>query len=185
MEDNEIIELYWSRSEEAIQETDKKYQKLCNYIADNILHSKEDVEECVQDTYYTVWNRIPEERPTFFRAFICKITRNIAMNMLDYKMAKKRTTDKTILLEGIEELYSITPNLLENIELEELTNAINRFLNKLTQKKRIILVRRYFFMDSLEEIAQYSGMNINTVKSVLRRENQKLRLYLIKGGYGK
>ena len=78
MEDTDIIELYWSRSQEAIRETKKKYDKLCSHIADRILHSREDAEECVQDTYLAVWNRIPEERPSYFRAFLCKITRNIA-----------------------------------------------------------------------------------------------------------
>ena len=83
MEDTDIIELYWSRSQEAIRETKKKYDKLCSHIAEHILHSREDTEECVQDTYLAVWNRIPEERPSYFRAFLCKITRNIAMNRLD------------------------------------------------------------------------------------------------------
>lgn len=185
MEDTDIIELYWSRSEDAIKETEHKYYKLCSHIAENILHSREDTEECVQDVFYAVWNRIPEERPVFFRAFICKITRNIAMNKLDYIMAKKRNADKTIFLDEIEEKFFVTPNLLENIELTELTNEINCFLEKLPQKRRIILVRRYFFMDSIAEIAQYTHMNINTVKSVLRRENKKLQLHLKKGGYGK
>ncbi len=78
MEDSDIIKLYWHRSETAILETKKKYHKLCSHIADNILHSREDSEECVQDTYLAVWNRIPEERPYYFRAFVCKITRNIS-----------------------------------------------------------------------------------------------------------
>lgn len=78
MEDSDIIKLYWHRSETAILETKKKYHKLCSHIADNILHSREDSEECVQDTYLAVWNRIPEERPHYFRAFVCKITRNIS-----------------------------------------------------------------------------------------------------------
>ena len=85
MEDSDIIELYWHRSETAILETKKKYHKLCSHIADNILHSREDSEECVQDTYLAVWNRIPEERPHYFRAFVCKITRNISLNRLDHK----------------------------------------------------------------------------------------------------
>lgn len=90
MEDSDIIELYWHRSEAAILETKKKYHKLCSHIADNILHSREDSEECVQDTYLAVWNRIPEERPHYFRAFVCKITRNISLNRLDHKRAAGR-----------------------------------------------------------------------------------------------
>ena len=96
MEDSDIIELYWHRSETAILETKKKYHKLCSHIADNILHSREDSEECVQDTYLTVWNRIPEERPNYFRAFVCKITRNISLNRLDHKRAAKRDDENII-----------------------------------------------------------------------------------------
>ena len=167
MEDTDIIELYWSRSQEAIRETKKKYDKLCSHIADRILHSREDAEECVQDTYLAVWNRIPEERPSYFRAFLCKITRNIAMDRLDYNLAGKRSRQQTISFEELEETFSDTPNLTEG-----------------PVKQRRILVRRYFFMDSVVQIAADMNMNINSVKSILRRENRKLRAHLRKGGYG-
>ena len=116
MEDSDIIELYWHRSETAILETKKKYHKLCSHIADNILHSREDSEECVQDTYLAVWNRIPEERPHYFRAFVCKITRNISLNRLDHKRAARRDEKNTVSFEELEETFSIMPNFSENIE---------------------------------------------------------------------
>lgn len=184
MEDTDIIELYWSRSQEAIRETKKKYDKLCSHIADRILHSKEDAEECVQDTYLAVWNRIPEERPSYFRAFLCKITRNIAMDRLDYNLAGKRSRQQTISFEELEETFSDTPNLTEGIELGELTEQITVFLEQLPVKRRMILVRRYFFMDPVVQIAADMNMNINSVKSIIRRENRKLRAHLRKGGYG-
>ena len=185
MEDSDIIELYWHRSEAAILETKKKYHKLCSHIADNILHSREDSEECVQDTYLAVWNRIPEERPHYLRAFVCKITRNISLNRLDHKRAARRDEKNTVSFEELEETFSVMPNFSENIEWEELTIEINRFLSKLPVNKRVILVRRYFFGDSIAEIASDLNMNINSVKTILRRENRKLREYLRRGGYGK
>lgn len=184
MEDTDIIELYWSRSEKAICETKKKYDKLCSHIAGGILCSREDIEECMQDTYLAVWNRIPEERPSYFRAFLCKITRNIAMNRLDYNLAGKRSRQQTISFEELEETFSVMPNLTEEIELRDLTEEINIFLGKLPVKRRMILVKRYFFMDSIAQIASDMNMNINSVKSILRRENRKLRAHLRKGGYG-
>lgn len=184
MEDSEIVGLFWNRSESAIAETHQKYGKLCSRLAENILHSKEDTEECVQDTYLAAWNRIPEERPRYFSAFLCRITRNIALNRLDYLLAKKRNSDCAVALEELEQVLFREEQLEGQIEFNELVEAVNEFLSKLPPQKRGILVRRYFFFDTIPEIAKYNQMKVNTVKSILARENKKLRTFLTERGYG-
>ena len=103
MEDNEIIELYWKRNEVAIPETDKKYGKYCSKIAHNILTNIEDSEECVNDTYLRVWNALPPNRPSIFKAFLAKITRNLALDKYDSKNAQKRNNSMDLVYEELED----------------------------------------------------------------------------------
>ncbi len=181
MEDGKIIELFWQRSQRAIEETRKKYEVLCKRISFQILHN---AEECVSDSYMALWNTIPEERPRYFKAYVCKITRNLSMNRLDYLLAKKRSIDDTVSLEELGETFPEGDDMLERLTAQELEQAIHDFLRTLPKKKRLIFVRRYFFMDNIADIGKLLGMNQNTVKSILSRDGKKLRAYLEARGYG-
>lgn len=124
MDDPAIIELYFDRSEQAIDETDKKYGKLCRSLAGSILSSDEDAEECVSDAYLSVWNTIPPTRPNNFTAFLCRIVRNLSLKRLDYNTAQKRNGNVTVPLSELEEVLHTTPEP----EAEELSKLLSRFL---------------------------------------------------------
>ena len=184
MEDKQIIDLFWSRSERAIAETREKYEHLCMRISMNILHNMQDAEECTNDTYLRLWNVIPQERPAYFSAFLCKITRNLSLGRLKYYMAKKRKMDVLPVYEELEEALGDSCDLTERITQQELVETINAFLSKLTLEKRNIFIRRYFFFDTIPDIAAMYRMTESKVKSILSRDGKKLRLYLQERGYG-
>ena len=144
MDDLQIIELYFNRSEEAISETAKKYGTYCYVIANNILHSEPDAEECVNDTYLRAWNAIPPARPTRFSAFLAKITRNLAFNRYASLHAQKRCGEAEIALEELSEVLSDPNAEIEHSENDALKDAINRFLGLLSHDARVIFIRRYF-----------------------------------------
>lgn len=181
MDDLQIIELYFARDEHAIKETDHKYGKLCFRVAKNLLWSDEDAEECVNDTYLTIWNKIPPTRPNNFTAFICKITRNLSLKKLETSNAMKRSADATISLSEIEETIpdcSIAPG----IEDEELGKLISAFLWSEKELDRNVFLRKYWFFDSISDIAERYSMNENSVKSMLFRSRNRLKNYLKKEG---
>ena len=126
MDDLTIIELYFDRSEQAIDETDKKYGKLCRSLAGSILSSDEDAEKCVSDAYLSVWNTIPPTRPNNFTAFLCRIVRNLSLKRLDYNTAQKRNGNVTVPLSELEEVLHTAPEP----ELEELGKLLSRFLRQ-------------------------------------------------------
>jgi RNA polymerase sigma-70 factor (ECF subfamily) len=179
MDDVVIIDLYWARSESAISETAKKYGLYCSAIAENILHSKEDSEECVNDTYLITWNAIPPQRPTVFRAFLGKITRNLSLNKYKEQRTKKRGGDEIALL--FSELEDCVPSN-SDVEMEYETSliieAINTFLRSLDSEGRIVFVRRYWYADSIGAIAARFKMSESKVKSMLFRTRRTLKLYL-------
>lgn len=153
MEDNEIIELYWKRDEVAIQETNKKYGKYCSKIAYNIIANVEDSEECVNDTYLRVWNALPPNRPSIFKAFLAKITRNLALDKYDSKNAHKRNNSMDLVYEELEDC--IPTNSMENeIEYNELVKELNIFLENLPKEKRVVFLERYWYMSSIKDIAK-------------------------------
>ena len=184
MEDNDIIQLFFDRDENAIKEMSIKYGNYCTSIAKNILKNSEDAEECVNDTYLKVWNVIPPSRPNMLKAFIGRITRNISFNLY-----KKMSTDKRgnlqipIILDELSECFSdgITP--YQEIEKKELLKAINSFLEKLPQEKRVMFVRRYWHSDSITDIAKRCGVSENSVYVNLNRLRKRLHNYLIERGF--
>lgn len=184
MEDNEIIELYWERSEQAIMETKNKYERLCIKISINILHSKEEAEECVNDTYLGVWKAIPTARPVYFSAFLCKIVRNLSIKRLDFNHTQKRSSNAISIFEELENVLAKNINLSERLEQEELVNTINEFLKKLPIDKRNIFIRRYFFFDTIAEISGMFGYSKSKVKSILSRDGKDLCCFLLERGYG-
>lgn len=183
MEEKEIIDLYWARSEQAIRETDKKYGKFCHSIAYNILSDHEDSKECVNDTYLHTWNAIPPRRPNKLSAFLGRITRNLALNRYERDTAQKRGGGQTVL--ALEELAECVPdpNTVERqVEDRALAELFNRFLADLPEESRKIFLRRYWQLCPVREIASFYGISESKVKMSLMRTRGKLKHFLEQEG---
>ncbi len=182
MEDKEIIDLYFERSERAITETDSKYGAYCNTIAYNILQNSEDTEECKNDTYLKLWNTMPPERPYHLKAFIGRITRNLAINMYDKIRAQKRGGGSfEICLDELAECIADNANPYVS-EDSVVTECLNSFLRKLPSEPRNIFIRRYFYMDSTSDIAKRFGFKETKVRVTLKRTRDKLKIFFEKEG---
>lgn len=183
MESNKIIQLFFDRDEAAITAVSEKYGAYCSKIALNILTSKEDSEECVNDAFLKAWELIPPNRPERLSTFLGKLTRNLAINKLKYSSAEKRGNQKADLL--LDELAEIIPSD-SSVELEqerkELIGEINSFLRKLPKQKRNIFILRYWHCDSVKEIAASNGLSKNNVSVILNRTRKKLKQHLEKKG---
>ena len=183
MEDREIIDLYWAREERAVQETESKYGGLCRSVAFNILQSREDSEECVNDTWLRAWNTMPPQRPGVLPAFLSRITRNLSLDRWKRARADKRGGGQLPL--ALEELGDCVPaadSVEEALALEELTRILDRFLRTLPDRECCIFLRRYWYVDSTRDIARRYEMAEGSVKSTLYRVRQKLREQLEKEG---
>ena len=183
MEDSAIIDLYWAREEQALTETDAKYGGMCRTISYNILSSREDSEECVNDTWLRAWNTMPPNRPGVLSAFLSKITRNLSLDRYKASRAAKRGGGQLLL--ALEELGDCVPapsTVEEAAELAELTRLLDRFLRDLPEKEACVFLRRYWYVDSTREIAQRYEMAEGSVKSMLYRVRQKLRRRLEQEG---
>ena len=181
MEDRKIVDLYWDRSETAISETQTKYGKLLYGISFSLLSSREDAEECVNDTYIAAWNAMPDERPEHLCAFLCKIDRRISINKYNSLHRQKRGGAEMI----IEELTECIPSgndVLDSYESRRLAETINRFLEGLDTEKRVAFVKRYFYSKSLGEISQQMKISEAKLKSMLFRTREQL--YKILEGEG-
>lgn len=184
MEDKEIVQLYWDRNEQAIVETDKKYKSYCSKIAMNILNDSMDAEECVNDTYLKAWNSIPPHRPEQLSTFIGKITRNLSFDVYRKKHTEKRGNGQfELILEEMSEMIPGGLNPEHEISKKELIQEINLFLGKLPQEKRRMFVRRYWYADSITEIAKQFQRTENSVSVNLARVREKLKNYLATRGY--
>ncbi len=181
MEDEKILDLYFDRDEKAIHETDVKYGAHCRRIAYNILANHEDSEECVNDTYLGAWNAIPPTRPNSFIAFLSRITRNLSLKRLEYRSREKRSDALTV---SFEELEYVLPDdrFAPGVSDEEIGSLISRFLESQKEDARNIFIRRYFFFDSVKDIAEHYSFTESKVKSLLLRTRSKLRDYLQKEG---
>jgi len=183
VDDVEIIDLYWERSENAIRETDVKYGKLILHLAGNILRSREDAEECVNDTYLGAWNAMPPERPRVLCAFITRITRNLALKKIEYATAQKRNPEVEVSLSELDDCISGTENVGQQYEAAVLAAQISDFLRAQDDESRNVFIRRYWFYDSVRDIADLFSMSESKVKSMLFRTRNKLKNHLIKEGY--
>lgn len=183
MEDQGIIQLFFDRSEQAIEETDKKYGGLCFSIAYNVLDNREDSEESVSDTYLAAWNTIPPRRPNFLNAFLAKMTRHISIDRWRKRSAKKRGGGEIIL--ALEELEDCVD--AQSVETEfakkELTRVLNQFLLSLPEMERNVFLCRYWYLDSIQIISQVSGFSQSKVTSMLHRLRGRLRKKLTEEGY--
>lgn len=179
MDDGRIIDLFWQRSEQAIDAVDGKYGAMCRGIAMNLLRSTEDAEECVNDAYHGLWNTIPPMRPEKLPSYIAKITRNLAMKRLTYRNAAKRA----VVTVSFEELSGCIPDgksMEAFLEGKDLSRIIDSFLDTLDEDSRNIFLRRYWFFDSIARIAQGFGMSQGAVKNRLYRTRKLLKDYLAK-----
>ena len=180
MEDEKIIALYWERNENAVRETNAKYGRYCYTVAYNILHSHEDSEECVNDTWNSAWNIIPPEKPTRLQSFLARITRNIAIDRYRYDHAQKRSSEVEI---AIDEYWECIPNQDASIDDEVvLKRAINGFLSSLDKNTRIIFMRRYWYSMSVKDIADSMRLSESHVSVILHRTRSKFKMYLTKEG---
>ncbi len=177
MEDRDIIRLYFARAEDAIGKTAEKYGKRCLHLAKSIVSDERDAEECVNDAYFALWNRIPPEEPASLFAYLMKITRHIALDRFDYNTAACRNSEYALVLD---ELSEILPDESATVEEGETMKQINAFLAGEKERNRILFVRRYFYNDSLPALARRMHMSEVAVRQTLFRTRKKLMLYLKK-----
>lgn len=181
MEDAKIIDLFWERNEDAIQETDAAYGRRLYMLADKILHNREDAEESVSDTYMKTWETIPPQRPKYLFAFLASICRHLSFHKLDWKTAAKRSAEMVSLSE---EMALCIPDEAREREItgRELGRIMNTFLESLPKESRLIFLRRYWYVDTIAEIAARYGIGESKVKMQLSRTRNMLRVYLKKEG---
>lgn len=183
MKDAEILELYWDREEQAIYETQKAYGSYCYSIAWNILYSREDSDECVNDTWLRAWNAIPPKRPGRLSLFLGTITRNLSLDRWKEKHAMKRGNGEMEL--ALDELAECVPGANDTqaaVEAAELEGMLNAFLRTLPERECNIFLRRYWYVEEYSHIARRYNMKLNTVKTSLFRTRAKLREYLEREG---
>lgn len=183
MTDNEIIELYWQRSEEAIFCTMREYGGYLIKLTLNILHIREEAEECVNESYLSAWNQIPPDRPAKLLPYLGRIARCLALNRYDYLSAKKRGTDFTLQLSELEDCLSSGDTTQQQVDNQALSQAISAFLKSQDVESRNIFIRRYWYSDSVKEIAKRYGVRESKVKSQLFRLRGRLKQYLIEEGF--
>lgn len=179
MEDKAIIELLFARSEEALIFLKEKYEHLIIHILVQILSNIEDVDECKNDVYLAVWNSIPPNNPDYFKAYICKVARNIAMRKVKENNAYKRSAYTEVALDELGECISLKYSPNELLEAKEVAGYLNLFLRQLSERNRTLFVRRYFFGDSVESLSKRFSMQPNTVTVKLSRLRKSLKAYLV------
>ncbi len=183
MDDHAIVELYWSRSESAIAESEKKYGPYCFSIAHSILSSREDAQECVNDTYLAAWNAMPPKRPAILSTFLGKITRRLSIDRWRSKQAYKRGGGQVLL--ALEELGECIPGDStpdKAYDRKRFGEVFNRFLENLPPIQRQVFLCRYWYLDSLADTAAHFGFSESKTASMLHRTRKKLRVVLEKEG---
>lgn len=182
LEDSQIIELFFERSEQAIVELSEKYGNVCNSVSRNILKNELDAEECVNDAYLAAWNTIPPQEPNPLLSYLCRIVRNLSLKKYYSNTAVKRNNYYDTTLDELVECIASNTTIENEIFAKELSQQLNSFLATLRQKDRVMFVRRYWYCDSVSEIASYFQMSSNAVSVRLLRIRERLRKYLKKEG---
>ena len=182
IDDEKIIELFFKRDQQAIRELDIKYGKICHNLSYNIVNSRQDAEECVSDVWLRLWNAIPPERPRSLAAYITTVTRRLALDKCDYNRAAQRRSDLTVAFEELEGCLPAEDGAVRALEQQEFRRVLNGFLRKLTRQSRTYFIRRYWYGESIREIADSCGAGEEKVKSSLFRTRQRLRTVLEKEG---
>ena len=179
MDDQQIIALFWQRSETAIAEAETAYGAMCQGIACRVLGNETDAMECVNDTWHALWNAIPPEKPRHLRAYIAKITRNLALKRARAQQAAKRQA-VTVSFEELEQCIPDPRTVEAMLEGKELAKTVDAFLDTLSEEQRNLFLRRYWFFDSVKELSRSFGMSESKVKVTLYRIRNQLKDYLAK-----
>lgn len=184
MQDEQIVALYWDRSEDAILETQSKYEKYLTKISYNILSDLEDSRECVNDTYLKAWNSMPTHRPSVLSTYLAKIVRQLSIDVFRRKNSLKRFgSEYALSLSELGDSFASAETPEKAYDAKQLVEAVNRFLCTLSDDARNAFIGRYYFFDPLKEVASYCGMSISKAKSLLYRTRQNLRAFLIEEGF--
>lgn len=178
MDDSKIIALFFERSQQGISKLSEKYGKLCMKVAVNILKNEEDSKECVNDAYLALWNTIPPERPDRLSSYLLKIVRNTAIKKYHSNTAVKRNSFYDTALQELEEVLRAAETPEGELDMKELTEAVNTFLGTISKENRIFFIRRYFFGDAVKSIAELTGNSPHFVTVRLSRTREDLRKYL-------
>lgn len=183
MDDGQIIELFFQRSEQAIRETDARYGGYCYAIANNILCNKQDSEECVSDTYLKAWNHIPPTRPRRLAAYLGRITRRLAIDRWREGHTEKRGKGQlTVAIDELDRVLTSGQDPEKKLLQAELTAEVSRFLQNLGEVERRVFILRYWYMDPVADIARQLGFSEGKVSSMLMRTRKKLRAYFMESG---
>lgn len=179
LDDEQIIDLYWRREENAIRETDNKYGKFLFRIAFHILHDRMDCEECQNDTYFSVWNAIPPTRPKVFLAFITQIMRRTAINCYKKKSSQKRIpSELTVCMEDLEHTLHGEDSAEAQYESEGVGEILNEYVRGLSQRQRYIFIDRFYLSESVETIASDLSLSVSTVYREIEKIKQGLKRHL-------
>lgn len=183
MDEKQIINLLFARSENALTELSSKYGRLCTQLAANIVNDRQDAEECVNDTWLGVWNSIPPNNPESLISYVCRLTRNIAVKRYRHNTAAKRNSSYDVVLDELSECLASSQDVESEVNESLLTETIEGFLDSLKQIDRVLFIRRYYFSDSYAEIAAQCGLSEKNVSVKLTRLRNKLRNYLKERDY--
>ena len=182
VDDHDLITLFFDRDENAIGEMQIKYGSFCRHIARSLLTSREDAEECVNETMLAVWNSIPPNRPKSFKAYVGRILRNKALSIYRKENAAKRSTAMTAMLSELEDCIPSAENVEDRIEAKEITDAINMWLSALREQDRMLFVRRYWYGDPVQKLALEMGVSSNNAAQKLFMLRKQLKACLEKKG---
>lgn len=184
MQDESIVALYWQRDESAIRETETKYGAYLTKIAMNILSDRLDSEESVNDTYLAAWNSMPPQKPSVLSTYLSKLTRRISIDKFRKRNREKRKASEFAMsLDEVSEIIGTNESPEEQMEAEALGKLIGDFLRTLSAEERNTFIGRYYYLDSLRDVASYCGMGEAKAKSMLFRTRNKLKQFLEKEGY--
>ncbi len=184
MNDDRIVELFFERNETALALVQGKYEKYLYRIAYGILGDPEDAKECVNDVYLRIWNSVPPHRPEILSAYLGKLTRRAAIDLYRKKHSAKRTgTEYALSLEELEQCADPACGVEQELDAALLAKAIDEFLHTRSQRTRILFLRRYYFLDSVQDAADFCGISAASAQSLLHRTRSELKAYLAKQGF--
>ena len=180
--DENIIELFFARSEQGIRELDTKYGKDCHNLSYHIVGSRQDAEECVNDAYLGTWNTIPPQNPNPLLSYVCRIVRNLAIKKYHTNTAAKRNSIYDVALDELENCFPSSVSVEDEFNAIETARIIDKFLKTLDQENRIMFVRRYWHSDSIDDLAKLFHTSNHNISVRLSRTREKLKKHLIKEG---
>ena len=184
MRDDEIVELYWQRDEQAIKETDIKYKAFLLSLANNFLHDECDVEECLNDTYMSAWNSIPPARPVLLQSFLATIMRRTAINRFYAKRSQKRIASEfSVSFSELEDFLTNESDMNAEVEGKELAKTISEFIRSLPERQMYIFVSRFYMLETLPKISKDLGCSLATVKREINAIKEELKKQLEREGY--